>query len=166
MKARITLIIFTALFLHITNLKALEREKTGKQITKLLQSIQTWNESTYEKYMATPEDILEKILDSDDDAFKTMASKSVNEARESWSKELDKEFKRICRQGEELEINWQKIKFKDFTYELEKVGIKDIYKGKLIFSNNNKSYSIEIGFLTNDEGVKIGKLAYLHKYSE
>ena len=166
MKTRLTLIIFALLFLNLTNSKAFDRVKTGKQITRLLQSIQTWDESTYEKYMATPEDILEKILDSDNNAIKTKASESVVEARESWSKELDKEFKRICRQGEELEINWKKIKFKDFTYEPEKVGIKDIYKGKLIFSYNNKSYSIKIGFLTIDEDAKIGELEYLREYNE
>ncbi len=161
MKTRILLFILTALFLNTTNSMAIEGEKAGKQITKLLKSINNWDFDTYKNHMATPDDILEKLLASDNDALKTMAAKSVEEANKSWAKKLDKEFKKICSQGEELEINWKKIKYKDFTCELDEVGIEGIYKGKLFFSYNNKTYKINVGFLTNQKGVRIGVLEHL-----
>ncbi len=166
MKTRITLIALTLLFINTTSIFAIEREKTGKQLTKLLKSINTWDITTFEKYMATPDDILEIILKSDNEELKKMATKKPEESRKSWSTKLDKEFKRVCIKGEELEINWKKIKYQNFTYEIDNVGLDNVYKGKLFFSYKNNIYKLSVGFLTNKKGVRIGELENLREYKK
>ncbi len=166
MKTRITLIALTLLFINTTSIFAFDRVKTGKQITKVLRTIENWDMTTFEKYMATPDDILEIILKSDNEPLKAMASKKIEESKEQWFTKLNKEFKRVYTNGKELEIDWKKIKYQNFTYDLDNVGIDDVYKGKLFFSYKDKTYKLSIGFLTNNKGVRIGELEHLREYTE
>nr|WP_319397715.1 hypothetical protein [uncultured Carboxylicivirga sp.] len=148
-----TIFIITITLGAIQNSTAQKPEKMGHISFKILKKINNWDTQTYNKYMVSINDLYQTLGVSEPNA----------EMQAKWEKELKKVVERVRKDGEFEGIDWKKIKYVDFTYKVELKGNVSIYEGDLIFSENNKNYKIEIGYLDTDKGLKIGNLEDLHQ---
>lgn len=163
MKRRLlNLVLITAvIMINYSTAHAAEPQEMGKHTIQLLKTIERWDNKTYEEFMVSIEDIYQGLNKSKD------TSQEINDkAKDGWKKEMDKRFDRVRKDGTELGIKWQKIKYINFDYKSKADGNLSIYDGHLYFSYKKKHYIIEVGFLITDKGLRLGNLEDLREETD
>ncbi len=139
----------------ISNVKAQDPQDMGKLTVKLLKSFDSWDDAFYDKNMVSVSDVMQKVMNKD---MESMTTEQLAEADKKWRKDLHKRIDSFKEEAVNAEINWKKIKFVEFSYKKDMPGMDDIYKGDLVFSYKKKKYTLDVGYMLTDKGLRIGNL--------
>ncbi len=139
----------------VSNIKAQDPQDMGKLTVKLLKSFDSWDDAFYDKNMVSVNDVLQKVMKMD---LKAMTPERMAEADRKWRKDLHKRIEAFTDEAANVDINWKKIKFVDFSYKKDMPGVDDVYKGDLVFSYKKKKYSLDVGYMITDRGLLLGNL--------
>lgn len=139
-------VIFTTLFFSCSKSKVQDPENIGKHVFVILKDLNTTAKIDYFKNFISAKDLLDIQEDINIDSIINVLSKDQNIDRNVWEKELEdkleyinknkniileKYFNDMKEDAGKMGINWDEIKYLDYTYEIK---TEDYIYGKKLYN--------------------------------
>lgn len=140
-----------------------EPKEIGRQVFAMLKKLKSSSKEDYIANFISIEEIRklgenEKLVKNAD-----MRNEMTSMSKEKWTRNLEGDYNRTKEKGLALGINWGKIQYSDFIYELiEKDGLKGS-EGKLYFKANEKLFAIETASIFNGKAYQLVEVKWLRQ---
>ncbi len=123
--------------------------------------IKRLNEETSEEYLKhfiTPEDY--RTLAENEKIDISLRNQMSSSTKDYLNNFLYKSYHQVKKSGKKVNINWNKIKYKDYTYLIENHKGLDSYVGTLYITYKDKEYKIEVSSLLIDNSFKLVNISF------
>lgn len=160
---KIALIILIIALASCSTKSIKEPEQLGKQVFEILKNISNENKENYISNFISIEEIRE--LGKNEKLVKDESTRNemTSMLKEKWISQIEKEYNKIKEKAGEVGLNWNKIEYLDFVYELKERGGMKMCEGALYFKFNEKSFKIEAFAVWDGNEYKLAVVENLYE---
>ncbi|MFN3755220.1 hypothetical protein [Flavobacterium sp.] len=158
MKKSILLLIVISLSLFSCEQKKTftEPNDLGKEVFSLIKDVNSKSFEEYKKQVISFEEIKSLVNDANVPISESFRNDLKSVTSEKYEEVIFKDYNRTKTEGLDYGIDWSKITYRDFTYELQEVDGGKGLIGRMYFqSQDDKTYSIKCEAFFDGKGYRI-----------
>ena len=149
------------LIITLLSFSVAKADNIGKRSFKLLKTIDHWNDKTYEKYIMRLEDFHQLGQNEEKITKERMREWMLAFNQKKWERIVNSKFTDVRNAGKLQGIEWNQIKYADFTYEFRDVFGLEGYDGSMHFIYNNKTYAVKISYVITENSFRLIEMSDL-----
>lgn len=158
MKKSILLLIVMTLTLYSCDQKKTftEPNDLGKEVFNLIKNVNSKSFEEYKKQVISYDEIKNLINDSSIPISESFRNELKSVSTEKYNEVILKDYNRTKSEGLDFNIDWSKIIYRDFIYEIQEVdGGKGLIGRTYFQSQNDKTFSIKCEAFFDGKGYRI-----------
>jgi hypothetical protein len=119
----------------------------GRYVFEMLQTLDTLPEASFNTYFMDLDDVKDMIKSTKEGT--KLLPRILEMEQATFDKEIHEIYNNIRQDGKKEEITWKNTTYVDYKYDTSRNRSMTLNRGTLYFKNENKTFSVEVYWLTN-----------------